>query len=98
METRKINYDVHLNFYMRIHDSEMFGGEGSVGYSRQTLKNCQNFDPTKVEATAQYVIKSASGILGVSPDKIELITYQEYEDETADEEEDDDYENTDSDE
>lgn len=96
MDTVKINYDVDLNFYMRIHDAEMFGGEGSVGYSRQTLKNCQNFDQTKVEAAALHAIKSISGILKVSPDKIELITFQEYQDEAGDEE-DEDYENACSD-
>lgn len=95
METLK--YDVHINFYMRIHDSKLFGGKGSIGYCRQTLKNCQNFDVTKIEATAQHVIKSKNNTLGVSPDKIEFISYQEYKDETADEE-DEDHENTSSDE
>lgn len=77
----EIKYDVHLNFYMRIHDAEMFGGEGSIGYSRQTLKNCTNFEPSKVEATALHAIKRESSILKVSPDKIDLITFQEYQEE-----------------
>lgn len=97
METPKINYDVHLNFYMRIHDAEMFGGKGSTGYLRQCIGHCQEFNSAKTESAAKEAVSYASKVFEVSPDKIEFITYQEYQEETADDEEDVDYENACSD-
>lgn len=97
METLKINYDVHLNFYMRIHDAEMFGGKGSTGYLSQCIEHCQEFDSAKTESAAKEAVSYASKAFEVSPDKIELITYQKYMNET-DEEENMDYENACSDE
>lgn len=95
METLK--YDVHINFYMRIHDAKLFGGKGSIGYLHQCMGHCQAFKEEKMESAAQAILDYASGAFEVSPDKIEFISYQEYKDETADEE-DEDHENTSSDE
>lgn len=95
MQTLK--YDVHINFYMRIHDAQLFGGKGSIGYLRQCMGHCQAFKPEKMESAAQEVLNYASKAFEVSPDKIEFISYQEYKDATADEE-DEDYENASSDE
>lgn len=94
METLK--YDVHINFYMRIHDAQLFGGEGSTGYLRQCIGHCQDFDPVKMESAAKEALNYASRVFEVSADKIEFISYQEYKSETADEEEED-HENTCSD-
>lgn len=96
METLKINYDVHINFYMRIHDAQLFGGKGSIGYLHQCMEHCHAFKPEKIETAAQEVLNYVSKAFEVFPDKIEFISYQEYKDATADEE-DEDYENACSD-
>lgn len=84
----KINYDVHLNFYMRIHYFESEAGS-SIFYIKQTMKHCQNFDTSKIETLAQHAIENAGNLFEVSPDKIDLITFQEYQKESGDEEEED---------
>ncbi len=94
METLK--YDVNINFYMRIHDAQLFGGEGSTGYLHQCIGHCQEFDPVKMRSAANENLSYASRVFEVSADKIEFISYQEYKNETADEE-DVDYENACSD-
>lgn len=96
MENKKIIYDAHVNFYMRIYDSYMYGGKGSVGYAMESLEHCRNFDSLVVDKVAEEVKTSMSKALEVPPDKIEFISYQEYEDSTC--EEDDDFEDTGEDE
>ena len=90
METPKINYDVHLNFYMRIHDAEMFGGKGSTGYLRQCIGHCQEFDQAKMRSAAKEILSYASRVFEISADKIDFISYQDYKNETADEDDNND--------
>ena len=77
MKKSEIIYDAHVNFYMRIYDSYMYGGEGSVGYAMEVLKHFRNFDSSVIDKVAES-INNMSNVLKVPSDKIEFISYQEY--------------------
>ncbi len=80
--------DVSISLYFEISNSEMFGGEGSVGYTAATfggVKNIENVDDSFVDKQ----IEGVANMLHVSKENVKLISKEQYDFETEDEDEDD---------
>ena len=84
-------FDVKISLYFRVHDSEVYGGPGSVGYAKLTftLKPEAKLDSYS-DAVADGIRADNAKLLGVPPEKLEYITADEYERE-SDEDDEDDY-------
>lgn len=84
-------FDVKVSLYFRVHDSSLYGGQGSEGYVEQS-RYLSPAGAAKLEDLtsdhADAIRASMAAFLGVAPDKVEYITREEYERET--EEDDDD--------
>lgn len=79
------HFEVKANLYFRVHDSDWYGGEGSVGYAKQSYTlnpdaKLESFD----EAMAESVKESFAKMLGVPTEKLEYVSAQEYEEATDD--------------
>ena len=79
------HFEVKAALYFRVHDAEVYGGPGSVGYAKQTLQLLpdallSSFDD-QVAASMRF---SMADMLKVAPEKLEFITAEEYERETED--------------
>ena len=85
-------FDVTLTLYYEVHDSEWFGGPGEVGYSSQSFNHVQNSDNAD-EAFIKAQIAATASMLGVTPDKLKIIPYEQYKAATEedDEEEEEPY-------
>lgn len=91
-----MNYDIHplvdlkITLYFRVHDANIFGGPGSVGYTSQGFDHC-----TEVPAADAAFVKLCSAntakFLGVPEEAVEAISWQEYEAETDEQDEDRDW-------
>lgn len=84
-------FEVKVSLYFRIHDSALYGGPGSEGYASHSvyispLGTAELKDLT--ETFADAIKKDMAACHGVSPDQVEYITREVYEQET--EEDDDD--------
>lgn len=82
-------FDVKLTLYYEVHDCDWFGGPGSVGYSSQSFYHVGHPDSAD-EAFIKVQITNTAAVLGISPDKIRIITYEQYVAATKDEEEEPD--------
>lgn len=80
--------NVSLTFYFRVRNAEMWGGNGSVGYSAFSMDECKNLNAL-TETNIEDVRKSMANDLGVSVADVDFITKSEYELETADDDNDD---------
>ena len=70
--------NVGLKMYYEIKDSEMYGGEDTIGYSMIEMEQCkklENMTEEHLEAMKEDVAKT----LGVPVDKVRMITKEEYE-------------------
>ena len=63
------NFEVKATLYFRVHDAELYGGPGTVGFAKQAI-DCKS---------------SMAAMLNVSPEKLEFMTAEEYEHESEDE-------------
>lgn len=70
-------FDIKLTLYYEVHNSEWFGGPGSVGYSSQSFDHVENPDHADT-AFIKAQIAATANILGVAPDDIKIITYEQY--------------------
>lgn len=81
------HFEVKVSLYFRIHDSDLYGGPGSLGYASQSAY-VNPAGATKLEdLTSDYAdtVKSdMATCCGVSSDQVEYITREEYERETGD--------------
>ena len=86
------HFEVKVTLYYRVHDAEIYGGTGSVGFAKQSFKllpdaRLENFDDTM----AMSCRASMAEMLHVPPEKLDFMTAEEYERESEDEE-DEEYE------
>lgn len=80
-------FEVTIALHYRVHDAEIYGGEGSVGYAAQKLTLTPDATLGNVsDAAAERLRSEMAGCLGVPAEKLEYITTAEYEAETEDEE------------
>ena len=82
-------FEIKASLYFRVHDSEWYGGQGSVGYAKQsfTLTPEANLDSFS-DDVADGLRADNAKMLGVPPEKLEYITADEYECETEEDDED----------
>lgn len=81
---------VSVSLHFEISNSEMFGGEGSVGYTAATfggVKNIENVDDSFVDKQ----IEGVANMLHVSKENVKLISKEQYDFETEDEDDCDDF-------
>ncbi len=75
---KKIRYYINISFYFKIHDSHMFGGEGSVGYAAAAFNHCTAFSEEKVREAYKSLADSLAEQFNVDVSKIECIAKEEY--------------------
>lgn len=78
---------IRISLYFEIKNSEMFGGEGSVGYAEQNIGFTVTEEKPRIfeESAYDYVKKSITSMaenLGVSEACIRTISKEEYEENT----------------
>lgn len=81
---------VSISLHFEISNSEMFGGEGSVGYTATTfggVQNLENVDDSFVDKQIEVV----ANMLHVSKENVKLISKEQYDFETEDEDDCDDF-------
>ena len=80
-----------MTLYYRIHDAELYGGPGSIGYASQafTITNPASLDEWGDE-TADLLRAGLAKDLHVAPENLEYITAAEYEVETEEDDDDED--------
>ena len=50
LDLKKYPYiNVNITFYMRVNNSPMFGGKGSVGYTKLAMDECKNINDVPIE-------------------------------------------------
>ena len=85
-------FDISVSLYFRIRNSEWYGGVGSVGYSSVKYKHILNLDALPDALTDAMVEEKrleTALLCGVSKADVDVITYEEYENESGEEEQDD---------
>lgn len=80
---------IRISIYFEIKDSEMFGGEGSVGYTEQNIGFTVTEEKPRIfeESAYDYVKRAIANMaksLGVSEECIRTISKEEYEENTED--------------
>jgi DNA-binding transcriptional regulator YhcF (GntR family) len=80
---------IRISLYFEIKDSEMFGGEGSVGYTEQNIGFTVTEEKPRIfeESAYDYVKRAIANMaksLGVSEECIRIISKEEYEENTED--------------
>jgi hypothetical protein len=80
---------IRISLYFEIEDSEMFGGEGSVGYAGRNMDFTVTEKKPRIfkESAYDYVKKAIANMaksLGVSEECIRTINKEEYEENTED--------------
>lgn len=80
---------IRISLYFEIKDSEMFGGEGSVGYAERSMDFTVTEKKPRIfkESAYDYVKKAIANMvesLGVSEACIRTISKEEYEENTED--------------
>lgn len=78
---------IRISLYFEIKDSEMFGGEGSVGYAERNMDFTVTEKKPRIfkESAYDYVKKAIANMvesLGVSEACIRTISKEEYEENT----------------
>ena len=78
---------IRISLYFEIEDSEMFGGEGSVGYAERNMDFTVTEKKPRIfkESAYDYVKKAIANMvesLGVSEACIRTISKEEYEENT----------------
>lgn len=78
------NFEVKATLYFRVHDAELYGGPGTVGFAKQSFKlipgaKLEDFN----DIMAIDCKSSMAAMLNVPPEKLE--TAEEYERESEDE-------------
>lgn len=75
--------DVSISLYFEIFNSEMFGGEGSVGYTAVTFDSIKNIEND--DSFVDKQIERVANMLHVSKENVKLISKEQYNFETEDE-------------
>lgn len=81
-------FDVKITLYFKVMDSNMYGGPGSVGYAAQAFDHVTALDKAD-DTKAERCRADMATMLGVCPENLEFITYEEYEEATKEDTDDD---------
>ena len=80
------NFEVKATLYFRVHDAELYGGPGTVGFAKQSFELIPG---AKLEDLNDIMAidceSSMAAMLNVPPEKLEFMTAEEYEHESEDE-------------
>lgn len=80
--------NVEVNIYFEIHNSFLFGGKGSIGYTRNHFDECKNFDHKNInDEFINQQIESNAAFFNVDKSDIHIISKQKYDEKTSDEDE-----------
>lgn len=76
---------ITLTFYFEIKDSEIYGGDGEIGYAEQKmdLETCDLGNVKLLEA-AQSAVEYFAGLCRVPVENVRIISRDEYEENTGD--------------
>lgn len=86
LDLKKYPYiNVNITFYMRVNNSPMFGGKGSVGYTKLAIDECKNINDVPIEEMLSNLKRAESKLFEVCEDDIELIDKKIYDENTEDE-------------
>lgn len=86
LDLKKYPYiNVNITFYMRVNNSPMFGGKGSVGYTKLAMDECKNINDVPIEEILSDLKHAESKLFGVREDDIELIDKKTYDENMEDE-------------
>ena len=80
------HFDCSMSLFYKVHDSEIYGGTGSVGYAEQEFHGV--LDAEAFAATENGMRENIAKFLGVPPEKCVFISRTEYEEATKDEDDD----------
>lgn len=70
--------NVSIKTYYEIEDSVMYGGEGSLGYSKIELEQCRKLE-NLTEEHLEAMKKDIAKMLKVPVEKVRMISQEEYE-------------------
>ena len=89
-------YAITVEFFFKVKNGDLYGGEGSEGYARIALDGIYPLANTheEFEAQGKKLINEIAATTGAKPEDIELITEEEY---SAATEEDEDFDGEDED-
>ena len=86
LDLKKYPYiNVTITFYMRVNNSPMFGGKGSVGYTKLAIDECKNINDVPIEEMLSDLKCAESKLFEVCEDDIELIDKKTYDKNMEDE-------------
>lgn len=80
--------NVSISFYFRVENAELFGGDGSIGYTAVFYGQVKNIEPATSDDHIVGLTNQTAKKLGVSTEFVTLISKEEYDQETADDEDD----------
>lgn len=78
---------ISLHFYFKVLDADLFGGEGTEGYTAFTSEECIGTPKKTIDnitslegfnSTSEIIRKSIASQMGVTIDKVIAISRQEY--------------------
>lgn len=75
---------VDIGLYFEVSNSDMFGGQGTVGYSASKFGGVGNLEAID-DSFVQKQIEAVAQMLKVTSENVRLISKEEYDQETADE-------------
>lgn len=75
---------VDIGLYFEVSNSNMFGGQGTVGYTATKFGGIGNLDAID-DSFVQKQIEAVAQMLKVTSENVRLISKEEYDQETADE-------------
>ena len=80
------NFEVKATLYFRVHDAELYGGLGTIGFAKQSFELIPGAKLEDLNDIMAIDCKSSmAAMLNVSPEKLEFMTAEEYEHESEDE-------------
>lgn len=79
-----INVEVHM--YFEVHNSDLWGGKGSVGYTEISYRECRRIDINVLNSDfLERQIEIAANSTSVDKKYVRPITKQEYDEKSNDE-------------
>lgn len=80
------NFEVKATLYFRVHDAELYGGLGTIGFAKQSFELIPGAKLEDLNDIMAVGCKSSmAAMFNVPPEKLEFRTAEEYERESEDE-------------